>query len=297
MAKIVFACAGREQRQKICRLWCRAQETVDEAGMQVHDLQKNLGGRKVEWMRRFWNLAGQMFGPLLLYEMTIWLVLEGWSLISEADPTAGAILPLTALAAGLTAVEIRLWYRNKTERKEERGRKSVFWILLAGFGTCLCLNHVLMLLPIPKTGYQSTSELLYQPALWMQVVCTGIVIPFTEELIFRGMAYESLRRELPFAGAAVISAVYFGLFHGNLIQGIYAGLVGIFLAGVYEQGGLRDAWLFHATANLTAIFLTAAGLDQRILSDFGIAATATAGGILAAAAFYQMGRRNRENQK
>lgn len=285
--------------------------------MQVHGLHgwkagvyKSLGGDKVEWMRRFWNLSGRMFGPLLLYEMTIWLVLEGWSLIGRADPADGAILPLTALAAAVTAVEIELWCRRikgKTGwnwkisdiwvRNRGNRRKTVFWILPAAFGTCLCLNHVLMLLPVPKAGYQSTSELLYQPALWMQVVCTGIVIPFTEELIFRGIAYESLRRELPFAGAAVISAVYFGLFHGNLIQGIYAGMVGIFLAYVYEQGGLKDAWVFHGTANLTAIFLTASGLDQKMISGFGIAVTAAGGGILAAAAFYQMGRRNRENKK
>lgn len=275
-----------------------------------------MGGCKVEGMRRFLSLAWKMFGSLLLYEMAVWLVMEGWSLATGAEPTAREVLPLTALAGGITAIGVGFWYRRiektekirqieqtgqigQTERVSGSGmklgmrRQNVIWLLLAGFGTCLCLNHLLLLLPIPKTGYQATSELLYQPAIGTQVICTGIVIPFTEELIFRGMAYGNLRRELPFAGAVVISAVYFGLFHGNLIQGIYACLMGVFLAGAYELGGLRDAWIFHGTANLTAIFLTMLDLDRRISSGFGMAVTAVVGGILTAIAFYQMGKGRR----
>ena len=279
----------------------------------MKNTKKQMGGFDGEGMRRFLSLAWKMFGSLLLYEMAVWLVMEGWNLATGAEPTARDVLPLTALAGGITAIGVGFWYRKieqreqtkqieqagQTERVSSRGmkigmkRQNVIWLLLAGFGTCLCLNHLLLLLPIPKAGYQATSELLYQPAIGTQVICTGIVIPFTEELIFRGMAYRSLRRELPFAGAAVISAVYFGLFHGNLIQGIYACLMGIFLAGAYELGGLRDAWIFHGTANLTAIFLTMLDLDRRISSGFGMAVTAVVGGILTAIAFYQMGKDRR----
>lgn len=247
----------------------------------------------MKWMRRFLSLAWQMIGPLLLYEMAVWLVMQGWGLINGTAPTEEMILPLTAVGAGISAPGIGWWYR-RTEPSAQTRQGDVIWLLLAGVTTCLCLNHVLMLVPISKEGYQSTSELLYQPALWEQVICTGIVIPFTEELIFRGMAFGSLRRELSFSGATLISAVYFGLFHGNLIQGIYAFLMGIFLAGVYESGGFGYAWIFHGTANLTAIFLTKAGLDQKITSDFGMAVTAAAGGLLTAAAFYQMGRNRKK---
>ena len=69
--------------------------------------------------------------------------------------------------------------------------------------------------------------------------------------------------------------------------------MGVFLAGAYELGGLRDAWIFHGTANLTAIFLTMLDLDRRISSGFGMAVTAVVGEILTAIAFYQMGKDRR----
>ncbi|MFR4579612.1 MAG: lysostaphin resistance A-like protein [Clostridium fessum] len=47
----------------------------------------------------------------------------------------------------------------------------------------------------------------------------GIAAPLSEELLFRGIIFERLRMALPFFWAALGSAAFFGLVHGNWAQG------------------------------------------------------------------------------
>lgn len=63
----------------------------------------------------------------------------------------------------------------------------------------------------------------------------GIAAPLSEELLFRGILFERLRMALPFFWAALGSAAFFGLVHGNWAQGIYATLMGLILAWLYEK--------------------------------------------------------------
>lgn len=51
--------------------------------------------------------------------------------------------------------------------------------------------------------------------------------------------------------AVVLSGLAFGLFHGNLVQAVYATVIGCLLALVYEwYGTIAAPMLFHSVANL-----------------------------------------------
>ena len=53
-----------------------------------------------------------------------------------------------------------------------------------------------------------------------------------------------------------MSALFFGLFHGNLVQGIYAGTLGLVLAWVMERyQTLTSVWLVHAAMNLGSVYV------------------------------------------
>ena len=67
------------------------------------------------------------------------------------------------------------------------------------------------------------------------VLSHGHCRPLSEELLFRGILFERLRMALPFFWAALGSAAFFGLVHGNWAQGIYATLMGLILAWLYEK--------------------------------------------------------------
>ena len=81
---------------------------------------------------------------------------------------------------------------------------------------------------------------------WLQqVIGVCLIIPAAEEMVFRGIGYGGLRDEMGPAWAALFSALFFGAFHGNLVQGIYAGLLGIDFSFYYGEvsqydGGVAD---------------------------------------------------------
>lgn len=134
-------------------------------------------------------------------------------------------------------------------------------VLILGAAACLAVNNLLILSGIPHifTGYEEVAQTLYSPPLIQQLLFVGLVIPLTEELIFRGQAFALLRDRLPWLPAALLSALLFGIFHGNVTQGIYGFLLGMILAWLYEvSGGLLMPYLFHSAANITSVVVMAA---------------------------------------
>ena len=87
----------------------------------------------------------------------------------------------------------------------------------------------------------------------LMIFCVGIFGPLVEEVLFRGMVFGKLRRVFSFWPAALISGAIFGLYHMNLVQGIYAGVFGIILAYVFEKTEtIWGCYLFHALFNLSS---------------------------------------------
>ena len=225
--------------------------------------------------------------PLLVYLLSMDLVFLGRELAGH-EVRAGSELMLTAAGAAAASLPLGLWYwqeRKGKFRETERktgGLRLAVCSVLAGAGMCLFLNGVLYLWPLPLEGYHRVSRVLYQPPLTMQLICMGLVIPAGEELVFRGLGYARIRSEFSAREAMVVSALWFGLYHGNLLQGIYAGLVGLLAADFYEAGGLWACWMFHGAANVTAIFGTLLFGEEsfRMPAEWKLASVVLGGGLL-----------------
>ena len=85
----------------------------------------------------------------------------------------------------------------------------------------------------------------------IMMIYSVCLAPIGEELIFRGVTMRIARRSFPFWAANLIQAVLFGIFHMNMIQGIYAAVLGLFLGYVCEKGGsIYLAIVFHFLFNL-----------------------------------------------
>ncbi len=80
----------------------------------------------------------------------------------------------------------------------------------------------------------------------------GILIgPIAEELIFRGVTLHYFKRSMPFVLANIFQAVLFGIYHMNVIQGVYAFVIGLFLGGIFETGqSLIFSIMAHIIFNL-----------------------------------------------
>ena len=80
----------------------------------------------------------------------------------------------------------------------------------------------------------STSELIESSPVWLILIVAVIIGPIVEELIFRKL----LMDKLGMYGdriAIIVSAVAFGIFHGNLYQLFYATMLGALLAYIYHK--------------------------------------------------------------
>ena len=72
---------------------------------------------------------------------------------------------------------------------------------------------------------------------WMMVLeiaTTVILVPIGEELLFRGIIQDEMRRAFPPAFAVVATSLVFAIFHGNFIQGSYVFFVGLALSLAYH---------------------------------------------------------------
>ena len=118
------------------------------------------------------------------------------------------------------------------------------------------LTFVLGFMPDVADSYnQNVSNLLTMTPMMLLYVC--VLAPISEELIFRGAVYGILRRVAPFIVANIFQALVFGIYHGNLVQGIYAFLLGMFIGWVMHlSGSLVCVMILHMSINLSGIVVS-----------------------------------------
>lgn len=163
-----------------------------------------------------------------------------------------------------------LWYYFREKKyayrpdykKAFRPKNVISMAGIAFFGQYavnLLLILVFMLLPGVFADYQDLIQNLDIDAGNPVFMIFSVVIfgPLVEEVLFRGMIFGKLRREFLFWPSAVISAVLFGVFHLNLVQGIYAAVFGLVLAYIFEKTEtLWGCYLLHALFNLCSYVIS-----------------------------------------
>ncbi len=174
-------------------------------------------------------------------------------------------LPLTALG-GLLAIPI-LGYMYRKDAKRIRLSKrdpGAGWYVLAAIGgmaCCLFLNNVMEFTGITRLAseeYIEQTEAMMDNPLWLSLLCGAVVVPIAEELVFRGLIFKRMRTYLPVGTAILLSSLIFGLYHMNIIQFVYAGLLGAVLAYAYETfHSLVFPIILHGAANGLAFLLSA----------------------------------------
>ena len=106
-------------------------------------------------------------------------------------------------------------------------------------------------------AFNDVADIIYSGGIVIQILATAVAAPLVEELLFRGLIYKRIRVLVKPVWAAVISAAIFGLAHGNFIQFVYAFILGLLFASVYEK--FKTIWIpvaLHAGANLVSVVIT-----------------------------------------
>lgn len=193
--------------------------------------------------------------------------------------------------AALCTIPLTLTLFLKDRKKERelgipRNKKAKGWryvqLLALGAALCIGLNALSIMsnLALASDTYQTVSNTFYSASFPVQVICLGILVPITEELMFRGVLFNRYRENGSFFRAAVCSSILFSLTHGNMVQFLYAMILGMFFAYAYEKfGSIKAPMFLHIAANMTSLILTKADGFTWLSGDamrLGIAAIAGA---------------------
>src|SRR5574344_1563729 len=155
-------------------------------------------------------------------------------------------------------------------------------MILLGFlvqiAASFVLTLVLGMMPKVAADYMSGLESLLQitPAMILRVC---VIFPVLEEIFFRGIVIGIMYRFAPFAVANVCQALVFAIYHGNIVQGVYAFLLGLFIGYVLKlTKNIVYVFVLHMSINLLGMFIdTIIPMDTPMLLKSLIAAASIAG--------------------
>lgn len=173
------------------------------------------------------------------------------------------LLAVTGIAAGVTRIGISaglcIILLGPAYLCKERERLRINYIKTGAFGAAFCIigNLVIAFLQISSIRYKQTEAVLFGVPVLQQILVIGFLAPLAEELVFRGLVFDRLREALRFWQAAILSALLFAVFHGNIVQGIYAFFGGLLMAWSYETyHSIKAPYCIHVISNLLSILLS-----------------------------------------
>ena len=129
---------------------------------------------------------------------------------------------------------------------------AALMLACAGIG----LNNLLALTNLRELSqsYQTVEEAFYSSQLGWELLALGLITPVAEELLYRYIIFYRLRSWMGASTAIVGSALIFGLIHMNIVQTVYASLLGLLLGILMEYyQDVRVAICGHAVANVCSL--------------------------------------------
>lgn len=122
--------------------------------------------------------------------------------------------------------------------------KSKLHIIIVAISLAMAMNIILL----PLKGNEVST--LDRPILLL-LLSSGIIGPILEELLFRGILYDRLKKNVPYASAGIWTTVIFALCHGSILQIIYAVVLGSYFLYCYLHYDHLSASIYaHIATNV-----------------------------------------------
>lgn len=212
----------------------------------------------------------------ILYPIIIYYLISGFVffalniLLGEAQEiymvkqliSSGATIPFLISLYKQDNYAEKVVYGKQKVRAKEFLKQAVLTLLAAG-ACSIALNNFIVMTPLVEmsSGFQMANENFFAGGIWSEILASCVVVPVAEELLFRGII---LKRSSAMAGkkmGIVCSALLFGIIHMNLVQFLYATLLGGLLAYIaVKTKRVSLAVLGHSFANLIAILRAETGI-------------------------------------
>ena len=198
--------------------------------------------------------------PLFLYyliSIPVWFLLT--ELLGDGSEN-GKYAMMQGIASLCTLPVLFILYRKDKMQEEEPSPAFSVSFLLGGAAVALlatALNNLLGLLSVTEmsAGWNTARENFYNGTFASELIFLGIVVPFVEEFLYRGVMYGRMQKIFSGKLTILFTTLIFAILHFNLAQILYAFLIGLLLGLLRERyGAFLPAAIGHMFANLVAIF-------------------------------------------
>ena len=173
---------------------------------------------------------------------------------------------VTPVALYVFALPVLLIVLSGCEAKVPEKKKMGFWkwmlILVVSFGCMYIGSYVgnfVMAYLSEVMGYDygnALNSIIDEDNIWITAIFTVIVAPIGEEFVFRKLIIDRTNKYGAFVSIG-LSALMFGLMHGNFYQFFYCFAIGIILGYIYyTTGNLFLTIALHAAINFFGSVVT-----------------------------------------
>lgn len=146
---------------------------------------------------------------------------------------------------------------------KKAGLPAFLLTAIVSFGLAMGLNLLIAAIKLQEVfpEYTQAAEQMYSENGVVVLLSSLLMAPVMEELIFRGLCFGRIRQFTGGGMTILLTGLLFGLYHMNLVQFVYAAIMGMFFAGLYERyRDIRLTMLAHFAANLCAVALSFSSL-------------------------------------
>lgn len=187
------------------------------------------------------------------------------TILGQASDT-NIMLLISAVSAILSFVWCEILYVRSSWREENVDYKKVFSaknlvsVFCIGSGCCIMLTFLLSILtmafPEMFKNYTKLMSNFESGNMILTLLYAVFIGPVSEEIIFRGAIFDRVYKAFPFWKANFIQAVLFGIYHMNIVQGLYAFCLGMVLGIIVKAtGSILCSMLTHIIFNATSYIL------------------------------------------
>lgn len=183
--------------------------------------------------------------------------------IGDSSSLATAIIKMTAVILAACAV---MPYFKKEKPIIVHNDAPVSWYIISAFtGACSALFFNTLFTVTGFTGnnssYAEVADRQLAFSLPVGILVYGLVAPLTEEIVFRGIVYNRMRRDYGLIMSLIMSPLIFGLYHGNYVQAVYGFILGLLITWYYERyGAFIFPFIIHASANIIVYIYSSVNL-------------------------------------
>lgn len=196
----------------------------------------------------------------------------GQALYMDKIQNSGFMTNVLCLVTTVSAIVAVLWYKlgfvkKYTDEKKEELRKNVLhgrviaMLVIAAAG-CYALdvtiaNLVAWLSPAAMDSFELIMGSALSGSLVISFLTMVILAPVAEECLMRGIVFQMLSKRFTAIPAVVLSALFFSLYHLNIMQALYVLPLGLLLGyTAYKCKSVLPSILIHMVNNLMPFLIS-----------------------------------------